>query len=176
MAVVANVAAALVGLAAGLMASARNSEWMRAAVWAEFYVLALTLMVAPVIYLFFAGGEWVRSLGLIGTASLTLWTAVLRVSRRLKHRWQQEMVEPPRPRWTRNFHESDFWQGVFRWNKGRTLDRNPVAAAHHNFERRKRTAVVDAFGGQFFLQYLTRFSTVICASGSTADGGQHFRL
>src|ERR1044071_7214708 len=31
----ANVAAALIGLGAGLMASARNSEWIRAIVWAE---------------------------------------------------------------------------------------------------------------------------------------------
>ena len=37
------------------------------------------------------------------------------------------MVAPPQPRWTRSFAGSQFWRSVFHWNKGRTLDRNPVA-------------------------------------------------
>src|SRR5205814_2724864 len=126
-AVVANVAAALVGLAAGLMASSRNSEWMRAVVWAEFFALPLALIVAPAISLFFVVGAWMGCLGLLGAAGLTLWVVVLRVSRRLKQDWQREMAAPPRPRWTRQFVRSQFWRSVFRWNKARTLDRNPVA-------------------------------------------------
>src|SRR5439155_3862620 len=126
-AILANVAAALVGLAAGLMASSRNSEWMGAVVWAEFLALASAIIIGSGVGLFFLMRPLTGCLGLLGFASLTIWLVVLGVSSRLKENWQREMVAPPQPRWTRSFAGSQFWRSVFHWNKGRTLDRNPVA-------------------------------------------------
>jgi hypothetical protein len=41
--------------------------------------------------------------------------------------WHEETAAPDQPRWVVLFSTSEFWQRAFRWNKGRTLDRNPMA-------------------------------------------------
>ncbi|MBU6401852.1 MAG: hypothetical protein KGS61_16160 [Verrucomicrobia bacterium] len=51
---------------------------------------------------------------------------VMAVSR-LKSTWQDEAPDHEQPRWVRIFANSDFWRAVFRWDKSRTLDRNPIA-------------------------------------------------
>src|SRR5439155_17162981 len=76
-AILANVAAALVGLAAGLMASSRNSEWMGAVVWAEFLALASAIIIGSGVALFFLMKPLTGCLGLLGFASLTIWLVVL---------------------------------------------------------------------------------------------------
>src|SRR6185503_11121286 len=45
---IANVAAALIGLGAGLIASARNSEWTRAVVWAEVLTASIVSILSGV--------------------------------------------------------------------------------------------------------------------------------
>jgi hypothetical protein len=53
--------------------------------------------------------------------------AVNRSAYQLKENWQKELTAPPQPEWVKIFSTSDFWQTMFRWNKSRTLDRNPIA-------------------------------------------------
>src|SRR5205823_3134907 len=38
-----------------------------------------------------------------------------------------ELAAPEKTEWVQGFSESAFWQQVFRWEKSRTLDHNPVA-------------------------------------------------
>jgi hypothetical protein len=52
---------------------------------------------------------------------------IAHVASALKESWQRDIVDPPQPRWTRNFSNSQFWRQVFRWDTARTLDRNPIA-------------------------------------------------
>jgi ABC-type transport system involved in multi-copper enzyme maturation permease subunit len=123
----ANVAVALIGLGAGLIASARNSEWTRAIVWAEvlaasFVSLLLALGLRSVVVSGpFGGAIFLVCVG-IGTGLV-----ILDAASRLKGNWQRDLIEPPQPRWTNNFADSQFWRRVFRWNTARTLDRNPIA-------------------------------------------------
>lgn len=134
MAVTANVFVVFLGLAAGLIASVRNTEWMRAAVSAEFTMLGAVLFLAPWITVFdgpgiFRGraGGLLGSVLVIGSAAVLLCTCILGVSAYLKKNWQRTLVDPPQPRWTRGFSESAFMRSLFRWNKAGVLDRNPIA-------------------------------------------------
>jgi len=123
-----NLAAAMLGLAAGLLASSSSSEWMRAFVLAEFLALAMAVIAFPLGLIFGRlGGPVIGSAVLVGLATGNLWLVILSVSWRLKGNWQRELVAPPQPRWTLTFADSQFLGRVFRWNKGRTLDRNPIA-------------------------------------------------
>jgi ABC-type transport system involved in multi-copper enzyme maturation permease subunit len=126
----ANVAAALIGLGAGLIASARNLEWARAVVWAEL----LTAGFACGFVLFLLGLDSVAMTHpFLGTIILCCaglaggWMVIAHVASALKESWQRDIVDPPQPRWTRNFSNSQFWRQVFRWDTARTLDRNPIA-------------------------------------------------
>ena len=124
----ANLAAALVGLGAGLVASARNSEWARAVVWAEVLTGSVVSLLSAVGLASFVvsrafGGAILLVCGALIGSALVIYDA----STRLKGNWQRELIEPPQPRWTRNFADSQFWRSVFRWNTARTMDRNPIA-------------------------------------------------
>jgi len=135
LALFANLGAALLGLATGLIASARNVEWMRAVVQAvalEMILLPVVLVLAVPLFKF---ADLLRApvpflvvfVGCLLAAVMGYLLVIQGVAAGLKNRWQWEGVAPPQPRWTRNFAESSFWQAIFRWNKGRTLDRNPIA-------------------------------------------------
>src|SRR5437879_2985947 len=47
--------------------------------------------------------------------------------RRLKETWQEESAASEQPQWVELFSNSNFWREAFRWDKSRTLDRNPIA-------------------------------------------------
>jgi ABC-type transport system involved in cytochrome c biogenesis permease component len=134
MAVTANIFVMFLGLAAGLIASARNTEWMRAAVSAEFTMLGCALFLAPFLDAFgepvvFGGraGWLFGPILVMGLAGVLLWISILGVSTYLEKSWQRSLIDPPQPRWTRGFSESAFMRSLFRWNKARVLDRNPIA-------------------------------------------------
>ncbi len=126
----ANVAATLIGLGAGLIASERNVEWMRAVVWAEFFATSFVLLLI-LWRLGFATVVGSRAFGgalfLVCTGVMGVWIVISCVASRFKENWQRELIDPPQPRWTRNFADSQFWRGVFQWNTSGTLDRNPIA-------------------------------------------------
>jgi hypothetical protein len=125
----ANVAVALIGLGAGLIASARNVEWTRAIVWAELLAASFVSLLSGV-----GLASWVLS-GAVGGTILLVFVGIAcsgivihDAASSLKRNWQRELlIEPPQPKWTRNFADSQFLQRLFRWNTARTLDRNPIA-------------------------------------------------
>ena len=47
--------------------------------------------------------------------------------RRLRETWQQGSEDSEQPRWVKIFSNSEFWRDAFRWDKSRTMDRNPMA-------------------------------------------------
>jgi len=168
-AVALNLSGLLAALAAGLLATARNVEWIRAVVVAEilsaFFALALIQLpkayaalghvwtalsktwmpgsppkpwftapvpssTAPVIGT--RGGlaslaPYSSDLVLVLFAVLLFAWAVRRAGRHLEAAWQTDATAFGQPRWVNLFSASDFWKSIFRWNKGRTLDRNPIA-------------------------------------------------
>lgn len=115
-AVILNVSGLLVALAAGMCASIRNTEWVRAAVTAELFALGFAFILVRSHYVL-----------QIGIALVFFVVTLANAGRRLEDRWQMECTEPPQPSWVKIFSNSNFWQSVFRWNKSRTLDRNPIA-------------------------------------------------
>jgi len=124
----ANVAAALIGLGAGLIASSRNSEWTRAIVWAEVLAASFVSLLAAVgLASFVVSGTFGGAIFLVCVGTVGSGIVIHDAASRLKGHWQRELIEPPQPRWTRNFADSQFWRGVFQWNTARTLDRNPIA-------------------------------------------------
>jgi ABC-type Na+ efflux pump permease subunit len=126
------VQALLLALAAGLIASVRNTEWTRTVIAAELLSAAFALLfggwllrLVPAIFRFVP----VSAIGLCNVfiAAVVLGIVVHRCGRRLKDHWQTELTAPPQPKWVGLFADSEFWRQVFRWNKSRTLDRNPIA-------------------------------------------------
>jgi ABC-type Na+ efflux pump permease subunit len=132
--------ATLLSIAAGIYASSRGGSTIQVMVLAEAcaWGLALASMLwAHPLALILPGGwlrrHWFVILLLPNVICSTLvFALLLRASiRRLKRTWHEESAAPEQPRWvqawTQIFSTSPFWQTLFRWNKSRTLDRNPVA-------------------------------------------------
>jgi ABC-type transport system involved in cytochrome c biogenesis permease component len=67
------------------------------------------------------------NLGRLFVALTVFILTVLWSARHLKDSWQQDLTAPPQPVWVKIFSTSETWQSIFRWNKSRTLDRNPIA-------------------------------------------------
>jgi ABC-type transport system involved in multi-copper enzyme maturation permease subunit len=137
-AVTLNLSGLLLALAAGLLASVRQVEWIRAVVFAEILSagFAIALQVFPAFASLFAslvqqrlGGPaaWLLLNINLVIALFVFWRAVRHAGVKLDKIWQEETAAPPQPAWVKIFSTSDFWQSVFRWNKSRTLDRNPIA-------------------------------------------------
>jgi hypothetical protein len=130
----------LTGIAAGIYASCRGGSTIQVMVMAEgcglllagLAALGTTLLSIPMRLLFWPSlSASFRMLGWAIASSLWpigLFGLVLRASTlRLQQTWHEDAAAPEQPRWVKLFSTSDFWQAVFRWNKGRTLDRNPMA-------------------------------------------------
>jgi ABC-type transport system involved in multi-copper enzyme maturation permease subunit len=129
-----DLSALCVALAAGIHASVRQTEWFRAVGAALlmsfglsflFWTCAipiqrLTYQAAPVVPLV------VSALWLF-FGPLILWRFIETSARWLATNWSRELTRSPEPQWVSLFANSPFWRGVFRWNKSRALDRNPVA-------------------------------------------------
>src|SRR5258708_24112268 len=102
-------------------------------VYAEVYALGLAVILlvwSAIIGWICAGTALGLALFLGGNFAFTLvlFTLMLRASTDLLRRtWQHQAARADQPRWVEWFSNSQDWQAFFRWNKSRTLDRNPVA-------------------------------------------------
>jgi ABC-type Na+ efflux pump permease subunit len=136
-AIVQEANAVLLGIAAGIYASTKGGSMTQVMVMAEFYALGLAAISA--VWTFplgalnlqaAAGLVW--ALGVSMVASLVSFGIVLNLSvKRLRQTWQEEAAAPERPLWVESWaatvSTSESWQELFRWDKSRTLDRNPMA-------------------------------------------------
>lgn len=169
----AHVGALLFALSAGLIASVRQTEWIRAVVQAELIGLGLLVIVSPLP-------------GLIRLVVAAIWFAwVIRSSgATLKAKWQEQTIAPPQPRWVKLFSTSEFWQSAFRWNKSRTLDRNPIAWLQEYSWTARLTKwgwVIVIFAGEFVAMLSGRFYTwqqrlaLLLGLGMAFSGAWSFR-
>jgi len=138
--------AVLLGLGAGLFASTKGGSAAQVMAWSAIYALVLALLsiasvpaimgfcfilasalgLAPSLVWALKVSPLLRLLcrGLVGWG---LFATILSLSlRRLKANWQQESSGHEQPRWVWLFSSSDFWQAVFRWDRGRARGRNPI--------------------------------------------------
>jgi ABC-type transport system involved in multi-copper enzyme maturation permease subunit len=125
--------ALLLGIAAGLYASAKGGSAIQVMVMAEGYALVLAV-VSGVVHLLARSGAnaslwgWLWWLGTTVGFTLVAFPMVIGASVRvLRETWDQDSAAPERPKWVALFSDSDFWQTVFYWERGRTLDHNPMA-------------------------------------------------
>lgn len=152
-----NLSALLLALAAGLLASVRNTEWVRAVVVAEIlsgtlillwsflngFLVSATALIgnifrhlqwtasAELVQMFGQALAFVLSklpigIGLLAAVVMFGWM-IRRAVAHLNRIWQEESAAAPQPGWVKFFSSSDFWRAFFRWDKSRTLDRNPIA-------------------------------------------------
>lgn len=131
MAMVAN--ALLLGIAAGLYASARGGSTIQVMVWAEFYALCIA-MLSLICYFFvfaFSPRSWVGlafELGWFAFFSIMTFVLVVKLGvEMLRETWDKDSAAVEQPKWVETFSSSEFWRGVFRWDRGHALDQNPIA-------------------------------------------------
>lgn len=111
-----NMSHVFLALAAGLFASSRNTEWVRAVVTAELLSLSLAFVF-----------DSIQSQWKLPAVLFIFILAIDQAGKHLRNHWQFDLSAPPRPSWVRLFSDSAFWRRAFRWNTSRTLDRNPIA-------------------------------------------------
>ncbi|HWQ91605.1 MAG TPA: hypothetical protein VN673_08030 [Clostridia bacterium] len=123
--------AAVLAIGAGLLASVKGGTTVQVMARAVLTAMALkitsTIWIAPARAMSFSSPILTLILAGFGViCSAILCSQVYQHSRReLTKRWQDEKpVETPD--WVRMFSNSRFWQNFFAWDKGRTLDRNPI--------------------------------------------------
>jgi hypothetical protein len=118
--------ALLAGLSAGMLASATNVEWTPAVVKAE--LLGGLAAIGLRSYLLDGfDGHWLIFLPGLGCAVL-LFLGIVRLTTEkvTNHASDHSGIQKPAA-WVSLFSDSEFWRLVFRWDKGPTLDRNPIA-------------------------------------------------
>jgi hypothetical protein len=132
-AIVNEAGAVLLAIAAGIYASTKGGTTIQVMIMAEAYGLLLasasTFLHVMMGSMFFRP-RWGQPVYLLWTAAtdLILFALVINQSvRRLSQTWQDESTSGAQPSWVKLFSSSEFWQELFTWDKGRTLDRNPVA-------------------------------------------------
>jgi ABC-type Na+ efflux pump permease subunit len=133
MAVAAIASALLLGIAAGLYASAKGGSAIQVMVMAEGYALFLAVGLGIVQRLSGAVADtsvW-GLLWQVGTTvgfTLVVFPMAIGASVRvLRETWDQDSAAPERPKWVMMFSDSEFWQTIFHWERSRTLDHNPMA-------------------------------------------------
>jgi ABC-type transport system involved in multi-copper enzyme maturation permease subunit len=125
--------ALLLGIAAGIYASAKGGSAIQVMVMAEIGALFLALVFGLVQYLSSAAANgsrlgWLWQIGTIIGFTLVVFPMVIAVSVRvLRETWDQDSAAPEQPKWVANFSDSEFFQSIFRWERSKTLDRNPMA-------------------------------------------------
>jgi ABC-type transport system involved in cytochrome c biogenesis permease component len=132
--------AALMAIGAGIYASCRGGSTIQVMVLAEAcaWGLAVASGLSSGLIYFLVRATPLRGYGPFPSIALELlfsglvFALLLRASvRRLRDKWHEDSPAPEQPRWVRTWieilSESPLLQGIFRWNKSRTLDRNPVA-------------------------------------------------
>jgi hypothetical protein len=132
--------ALLLGIAAGLYASAKGGSAIQVMVMSEGYALALAILSTVLNLFTFGWFSWVLTIRAApvlafgfrfaaGMAiSISLFVMVVQASvSQLRETWDRDSANPEQPRWVKLFSTSEFWQAAFHWERGRTLDRNPIA-------------------------------------------------
>jgi ABC-type transport system involved in cytochrome c biogenesis permease component len=117
-AVAGHISALFLALSAGMVASTLRRGWVEAAVTAELICAAMVLVVLLL---------RVHPAALLVAAMVGTFLALRFCAIELKKRWETEASSYQAPVWVRIFSDSEFWRGFFKWDKRRTLDRNPVA-------------------------------------------------
>ncbi len=127
------VNALLLGMAAGIYASAKGGSAIQVMVIAEAGALFLAVVSSLIQFLSSAAagasllGWWWR-IGTIVGFTLLVFPMMLAASVRvLRETWDQDSAAPEQPKWVATFSDSEFWQSVFHWEHSKTLDRNPIA-------------------------------------------------
>jgi hypothetical protein len=125
--------ALLLGMAAGLFASAKGGSAIQVMVMAEVYALGLAVAsfyFQPILglvagrYMYLG---WVGWLGATVGFTVVVFCLVVGASVRvLREAWDQDAA-PEQPKWVTLFSESEFYQTIFHWERSRTLDNNPMA-------------------------------------------------
>jgi len=125
--------ALLLGLGAGLYASAKGGSAIQVMVMSAVYALGLAAIsfLGQGLFGFMAGASVRGLIWQLGTtAGLAggLFAMVLRASARLlRETWDQDSAAPGQPEWVEVFAGSEFWRALFHWKRGPALDRNPMA-------------------------------------------------
>ncbi len=130
--VIYDLSALCVALAASVHASVRQIEWFRAVVAALLTSVGLSFLfwscaspfyqIAAHPLIPFAGSAVWLLLG-----ALVLWRFLESSATWLARNWSREITRSPEPQWVGIFARSPIARAMFRWNKSRTLERNPVA-------------------------------------------------
>ncbi|HAV63431.1 MAG TPA: hypothetical protein DCY13_13825 [Verrucomicrobiales bacterium] len=118
-------------LAAGLHASVRQVEWFRAAAHAlgmsaiaAFFFFSCS---APILAIATRAFHAISALFMLPLGVIVLWATIGTSATWLARNWRREILRPPQPGWVQVFDRSPLARGLFRWNRKKTLDRNPVA-------------------------------------------------
>lgn len=125
--------AVCLGIAAGIYASTKGGTTVQAMVRAVCYSLGLAIAssvwILPINAII--SGTAVMLLIALVTGTLCLSVAaglILNVSgRQLRETWHEQTAAPEQPEWVDGFSQAPEMQRIFSWDKGRTLDRNPIA-------------------------------------------------
>ena len=127
----------LLAIGAGLYASIHGGSVIQVMVRAEIYgwLVALFCMVyhVPGSALFYvlgrrAGWAVLPVILVLFAFDLAVFIGLLEwASNKLRKNWQDESPTPEQPAWVKDFSKSDLAHTMFRWEKGRTMDRNPMA-------------------------------------------------
>jgi ABC-type transport system involved in cytochrome c biogenesis permease component len=121
--------ALLLGIAAGLYASARGGSAIQVMVMAEGG--AFGLAVASGFFKGLAGALAGNLLWVVGTTVcftiFVFWIVIGASVRVLRDTWDQDAAAPEQPKWVALFSDSEFWRSIFHWERSRTLDRNAMA-------------------------------------------------
>jgi len=141
--------ALVLGIAVGILASTKGGSTMQVMVRAELYALCVAI-VCTLCAALIGWGPFRTPIFLLGSAVFGwLWfRSLFRASaKQLAETWQDDPAATSQPEWVQDFSRSVFWQDVFRWDKSRTLDHNPVAW----LQEYSWTARLTKWGGCFFL-------------------------
>jgi ABC-type transport system involved in multi-copper enzyme maturation permease subunit len=128
------LSALTISIAAGISSSVGHADWFRAVAGAELRCLGVVVVTGlwVSVWAFATNGGILRNPALlipvlVAAVGFISYCLLAFAARSLHTNWQHELTESPQPAWTRNFSTSQFWRDVFRWDKSRTLDRNPIA-------------------------------------------------
>jgi ABC-type transport system involved in cytochrome c biogenesis permease component len=129
--------AVLLAIGAAICASSKGGTAVQVMVRAELYALGLFAfqsILFLILELATLGSGTPRPVlfacayGLGLASSAIVFGVLLRISENLlKANWQRQTAAPEQPRWVEIFDKDPFFQSAFRWDKSRTLDRNPIA-------------------------------------------------
>ena len=128
-----DLSALCVALAAGIHASVRQTEWLRAVINALLLSLALSMLYWTCFQIPFRFGGHNSLLVILSSGfslalgAFILWRFIVTSATWLARNWSREVIRSSEPYWVNTFAKSPILRTVFHWNKSRPLERNPVA-------------------------------------------------